>query len=65
MLQYRSVGPGLQLQRMTTREPSDDMIEVAVASMQLVVAREQREEALAGERADEAAPQIADGPLPA
>jgi len=36
--------PGLQLQRMTTREPDDSMIEVAVAAMQLVVEREQAEE---------------------
>jgi len=35
--------PGLQLQRMTTREPSDDMIEVAVAAMQPVIDRETRE----------------------
>lgn len=34
--------PGLQMQRMTTREPDDSMIEVAVAAMQAVVAREQR-----------------------
>ncbi|MDZ4169786.1 MAG: DUF1385 domain-containing protein [Coriobacteriia bacterium] len=36
--------PGLQLQRMTTREPDDEMIEVAVAAMSLVVAREELEE---------------------
>lgn len=36
--------PGLQMQRMTTREPDDSMIEVAVAAMSLVVAREDREE---------------------
>jgi len=35
--------PGLQLQRMTTREPDDDMIEVAIAAMQPVVARESAE----------------------
>jgi len=32
--------PGLQLQRMTTREPDDSMVEVAVAAMQRVVERE-------------------------
>jgi uncharacterized protein YqhQ len=35
--------PGLQMQRMTTVEPDDSMIEVAVAAMSLVVAREQAE----------------------
>lgn len=33
--------PGLQLQRMTTAEPDDSMVEIAVAAMELVVAREQ------------------------
>ena len=32
--------PGLQLQRMTTREPDDEMIEVAVAAMQPIIVRE-------------------------
>jgi uncharacterized protein YqhQ len=46
--------PGLQLQRMTTREPDDSMIEVAVVATQLVIAREEREEAVAaGVIADE------------
>jgi uncharacterized protein YqhQ len=35
--------PGLQLQRMTTNEPDDSMVEVAVVSMQLVVDREDKE----------------------
>ena len=35
--------PGLQMQRLTTREPSDDMIEVAVAAMQPIIDREERE----------------------
>jgi len=35
--------PGLQLQRMTTRPPDDSMIEVAVAAMKPVIAREERE----------------------
>ncbi|MDY0339816.1 MAG: DUF1385 domain-containing protein [Coriobacteriia bacterium] len=37
--------PGLQMQRMTTAEPDDSMIEVAVAAMSLVIAREDAEEA--------------------
>lgn len=37
--------PGLMLQKMTTREPDDSMIEVAVAAMQLVIERELAEEA--------------------
>jgi uncharacterized protein YqhQ len=32
--------PGLQLQRMTTREPTDDMVEVAVAAVIPIVQRE-------------------------
>ena len=36
--------PGMQLQRMTTAEPTDDMIEVAVAAMQPIIAREDRED---------------------
>lgn len=35
--------PGMQLQRMTTSEPSDDMVEVAVAAMQPIIAREEEE----------------------
>jgi len=34
--------PGLQLQRMTTREPDDSMVEVAVAAMKRVVEREEQ-----------------------
>lgn len=41
--------PGLQMQRMTTAEPDDSMIEVAVAAMSLVVAREEAEAAKRGE----------------
>lgn len=37
--------PGLQLQRMTTREPDEEMLEVAIAAMQPVIEREKREEA--------------------
>ncbi len=40
--------PGLQLQRMTTREPDDAMIEVAVAAVMPVIERERREEAAGG-----------------
>jgi uncharacterized protein YqhQ len=29
--------PGLMLQRITTREPSDDQIEVAIAAMKKVI----------------------------
>lgn len=36
--------PGLQLQRMTTIEPDDDMIEIAIASTRLVLARQIKEE---------------------
>ena len=52
--------PGLQLQRMTTREPSDDMIEVAVAAMQPIISREDREARIAnGESIDEpSAPEV-------
>lgn len=32
--------PGLQLQRMTTRPPDDSMVEIAVAAMQPIIARE-------------------------
>ncbi len=35
--------PGMQLQRMTTAPPDDSMVEIAVAAMELVVAREDRE----------------------
>ncbi len=35
--------PGLQLQRMTTREPDDGMVEVAVTAMREVIAREGEE----------------------
>ncbi len=36
--------PGMQMQRMTTREPDDSMIEVAIAAMQPIIAREELEE---------------------
>ena len=34
------VWPGLQLQKLTTREPSDDMVEIAMASLKKVLAME-------------------------
>ena len=37
--------PGMQMQYLTTREPDDGQIECAIAAMQLVLEREQREEA--------------------
>ncbi|HAM15281.1 MAG TPA: DUF1385 domain-containing protein [Eggerthellaceae bacterium] len=39
--------PGMQMQRLTTREPDDGQIECAIRAMQMVLDREQREEALA------------------
>ena len=35
--------PGMQMQRLTTREPDDGQIECAIAAMKLVLEREQRE----------------------
>jgi uncharacterized protein YqhQ len=52
--------PGLQMQRMTTAEPDESMIEIAVAAMNLVVAREEAE---AAARSTTAACEAA--PLPA
>lgn len=37
--------PGMQMQRLTTNEPDDEMLECAIAAMQRVLAREEREEA--------------------
>ena len=37
--------PGLQMQRLTTRQPDDSMIECAIAAMKIVVEREEAEEA--------------------
>ena len=39
--------PGLQVQRLTTKEPDDSMIEVAIASMKAVLP-ENREDAVWG-----------------
>lgn len=37
--------PGMQMQRLTTNEPDDEMLECAIAAMQRVLEREGREEA--------------------
>jgi uncharacterized protein YqhQ len=36
--------PGMQLQRLTTRQPDAGQLECAIAAMQLVLQREQREQ---------------------
>jgi uncharacterized protein YqhQ len=41
--------PGMQMQRLTTAPPDDSMVEIAVAAMNLVVAREDAEAAARGE----------------
>src|ERR671920_514010 len=38
------VWPGLQMQKLTTREPSDDMVEVAMASLKKVLTMEKESE---------------------
>ena len=56
--------PGLSLQRLTTREPSLDQVEVAVKSLRAVLTAEQLAEV--ERRATRAAPQVATGqPQPA
>jgi uncharacterized protein YqhQ len=35
------IWPGLQLQKLTTREPTDDQVEVAMASLKKVLAKEE------------------------
>ena len=42
------VWPGMQLQRMTTREPDDGMVDVAIAALNAVIAREADEAVAAG-----------------
>lgn len=37
--------PGMQMQRLTTNEPDDEMLECAIAAMQRVLEREEREKA--------------------
>ena len=50
--------PGLQMQKLTTAEPDDDMLECAITAMKMVLAREELEErkAAAGEQAAEPVP---------
>jgi uncharacterized protein YqhQ len=45
--------PGMQMQRMTTREPDDGMVEVAVAAMLPIIAREDLEGARGRDVAEE------------
>jgi uncharacterized protein YqhQ len=53
------VGPGLALQRLTTRYPEPDMIDVAVASFETMYELEQDSDPTrAGERAPESAPPL-------
>ncbi len=47
--------PGLQLQRMTTGEPDDSMVEIAAAAVMPVIQRERAEEARAVEAGEAAA----------
>ncbi len=42
--------PGLMLQNLTTREPDEEQLAVAIASLEAVLARESPEQAAAGER---------------
>ena len=44
--------PGMQLQRLTTREPDDGMVEVAVAALRAVADREGQPHTLAPAEAD-------------
>ncbi|MGI6220607.1 MAG: DUF1385 domain-containing protein [Coriobacteriales bacterium] len=50
--------PGLQMQKLTTAQPDEGMLECAIAAMKLVIAREELEErkAAAGEKAAEPVP---------
>ena len=50
--------PGLQMQKLTTAEPDDSMLECAIAAMKMVLAREELEErkAAEGEQAAEPVP---------
>jgi uncharacterized protein YqhQ len=40
--------PGLQMQRLTTNQPDDEMIECAIAAMQCVLKREEQQNASQG-----------------
>ncbi len=56
--------PGLMLQKLTTREPDDGMVEVAVEALKLVVAREEADAAVGQRTApdDRAETVLADAP---
>ena len=47
--------PGMQMQRLTTHEPDDSMLECAIAAMQAVLVREEAEAAKAAEEEKAAA----------
>ena len=47
------LAPGLTLQRLTTREPEDGMLEVAIASLKSVLAAEQASTGSSAEVAEE------------
>ena len=54
--------PGMQMQRMTTREPDDSMVEVAVAAMNAIIVREDLEVRKAsGEDVSDSASAVAEG----
>lgn len=56
--------PGLMMQKLTTRQPDDAQLEVAIASMQAALALSAREEArLAGSQTREEEPEAADEPV--
>ena len=48
--------PGLQMQRLTTAQPDDSMIECAIAAMEIVLAREEREARIAAGEDPDAEP---------
>ena len=52
--------PGLQMQRLTTHEPDDSMLECAIAAMQLVLAREEQEEQEKQEEQENCAPEASE-----
>jgi uncharacterized protein YqhQ len=56
--------PGMQMQRLTTREPTDDMVEVAVAAMQPVIDRELAEARRANGELEPEADVAANRPVP-
>ena len=44
--------PGMQMQRLTTRQPDEDMLECAIVAMQLVIEREVQEAQVRGIHAE-------------